>query len=200
MKHLLLSFGLLFALGASATAQISTPPLTTPKAADSDRAIIRIRQVDMLIQILPLTLRKDQYGPILTALERARAKEKQIRSLEDDDLAKIAKKLEDAVNNGIDKGEYPPKELQVEAAKLMRAMGIRRQIATAEMTDEFVEATKGVFDDGQKKVMANSLDLVLDQTKKDSMKEEDKVKFFVKRIFLDEVTYDLLLKLQKHAS
>jgi hypothetical protein len=70
------------------------------------------------------------------------------------------------------------------------------------MVEEFYNAIKGVFDEGQMKVMANSLDVaVLDPSvKKDSMKDEDKIKFFIKRIFLDEVTYDLLLKLQKNAS
>lgn len=195
MKRLLLSLGLCLAIVGGAAAQ------TTNAAAEkSDAVLKKVHQVDLLIQILPLSLKKEQFGPILLGLEKARSKQKQIVEMEAKDLEKLDTKLTDAVNKGLDKGEYPPKDLQVEAVKLLRALGIRRQFAVNEITDEFYMATVATFDEGQKKVMANSLDIAsLDPTAKRE-KDEDKIKFFMRRILLDPDAYDVLLRLQKIAS
>lgn len=204
MKKLLFSLSLAAAFAGLAVtpAYAQSSGAVTPKGSKSDQSIIKIRQLDMIIQILPLNIRKEQYDPLFRSLERSRAKEKQIRALEDDDLEKIDPKLSDAVKNALDKGSYPPHDLLVDAMKLMKAFGIRRQIATEEMVDDLYKTLKTTFDAGQMKVMANSLDAVqLDPSiKKDSLTDEAKQRFFIKRIFLDETTYDLLLKLQKTAS
>lgn len=197
MKHLILSLGLCVALVSGAAAQA-----VTPKGAKSDEVMVKVRQIDILNQLLPLALRKSQYNGILTALEKARQKEKQIRTLEDGDLEKIYKDVDDAVTNAIDKGTYPPNAMQGNVDKLLTAMGIRRQVAIGEMVEEFYDATSKIFDAGQKKVMANSLDAAkLDPSvKKDQMTEEQKIKFFIRKVFLDQITYDLLVKMEKTAS
>lgn len=195
MKRLLLSLGLCFAIVGGATAQT-----TSPSAEKSDAILRKVHQVDLLIQLLPLSLRKEQYGPILLALEKIRGKQKLIFESEAKELEKLDAKLTDAVNKAFEKGEYPPKEIQVDAIKLLRALSIRRQVAVNEIIEDFYTATQSVFDEGQKKVMANSLDIaLLDPTAKRD-KDEDKVRFFMRRIFLDDSAYDVLVRLQKIAS
>jgi len=197
MKNLILCFSLVLALVTGASAQV-----VTPKGSQSDEVLLNIRKIDILNQLLPLAIRKDQFNAILTAMEKAKQKEKQLREQEDVDLAKIAPDLSDAVKEGTEKGTVPNHDMQVRVMKILNAMAIRRQVAIGEMVDDFVTATATVFDAGQKKVMQNSLDkAALDPTLKVSeMTDDAKLKFFVKKVFLDQVCYDMLLKLQKIAS
>lgn len=197
MKQFLLSVIVALCLATGASAQV-----ITANGAKSDEIMAKIHQIDILNQILPLAIRKEQFEPLLHALEKARQKEKKTREFEDGELAKISGDVSDTVTNGIDKGTFPPHATLVHVASVLSALNVNRQIAMTEMLDDFVAATSTVFDAGQKKVMANSLDAAsLDPSvKKDQMKEDDKVRFFIKKVFMDQVTYDLLLKLQKKAS
>lgn len=197
MKNLILCFSLVLALVTGASAQV-----VTPKGAQSDEVLLNIRKIDILNQLLPLAIRKDQYNALLTAMEKAKQKEKQLREQEDVDLAKIAPDISNAVKEGTEKGTVPNHDMQVRVMKILNAMAIRRQVAIGEMVDDFVAATSTVFDAGQKKVMQNSLDkAALDPSLKPAeMTDEQKLKFFVKKVFLDQVCYDMLLKLQKIAS
>ena len=199
MKKLFIALGLVLALTGGGVSQQSV----TPKGAKSDATLLKIRQIDMLVQILPLAIKKTQFEPILASLDRAREKQKKTLLMEDDFLEKIDAELGEAVKNGLEKGTFPPHDLQVKAAKLWHALSINRQVATNEMVQDLYTTFKGdathtgVFDEGQLKVMANSLDAQAfdPSVKKDSMNEVAKIKFFITQIFLDPVTYDLLRKL-----
>ncbi|MGV3617690.1 MAG: hypothetical protein ACO1SV_20380 [Fimbriimonas sp.] len=199
MKHLLLSLGLFAALAVVAPAQSS---VTTPKAAKSDATMQKIRQVDVLIQLLPLNLKKAQIDTILMQQEKAKEAERKIRLMEDDDLEKIDGKLSEALKAGLEKGAYPPRELQVEVAKLTRAMAIRRQVALGEMVEAFWEGIKGAIEPGQRTIMIKSLDVAaLDPSlKADKMDDDAKLRFYIRRIFLDATAYESLKELRKTAS
>lgn len=198
MKHLLLSLGLFAALVAAAPAQSGG---TTPKAAQSDATMQKIRQIDVLIQLLPLNLKKDQIDKLLTGLEKAKEAEKKIRMMEDDDLEKVAPKISAALKNALEKGTYPPRELQNEVASLTRAFSIRRQIATGEMVEDMYKVVDGL-EAGQKTIMAKSLDsATLDPSLKGAtMTDEQKIKFYIRRILLDFTAYESLKELRKTAS
>jgi hypothetical protein len=199
MKHLLLSLGLFAALVAVAPAQ-ALPP--TPKAAKSEATMAKIRQIDVLIQLLPLNLKKNQIDRLLLQQEKAKESERKIRMLEDDDLEKLEPRVSEALKAGLEKGSYPPRELQLDVAKLTRAMAIRRQVAVGEMVDEFYKAIDEVMEPGQKTIMAKSLDIaVLDPSVKVAqMNDEAKIKFYIRRIFLDSTAYESLKELRKTAS
>lgn len=198
MRNLFICLGLCLL----SVAAFSRQEIVTPKGANSDQTLLKIHQVDMLTQLLPLAIKKDQFNPILIAIEKARANEKKIRAMEDSDLEKIDPELGDAVKNGIEKGTFPSHDMEVRAATLLRAMGIRRQVALGENIESVYEAVKATFDLGQLKVMANSLDVSAfdPNLKKDKMDEPARVKFFIRQVLLDGVSYDLLIKLQKMAT
>lgn len=198
MKHLLLSLGVLAALVTAAPAQ----SVSTPKASQSDATIQKIRQLDVLIQLLPLNLKKTQIDLLLTGLEKAKESEKKIRTLEDDDLEKLSPKVSAALKNALEKGAYPPREMQNEVASLTRAMGIRRQIATGEMVEDMYKVIDTGLEAGQKTIMAKSLDsAALDPSLKGvKMTDEQKVKFYIRRILLDITAYESLKELRKTAS
>ena len=196
MKHFL-SVLALVACFSVVSAQSQVP--TTPKAAKSEATMERVRKVDFLIQVLPLNLKKAQIDRVLTAIEKARDRERQVRIAEDDELAKVDEKLAAAVKEGIDKGVYPSRDLQQEVAKMFRTMALRRSIILNEMVDTFYQDVKNVLEPGQKTVMEKSLDAAalepgLDVAKMDS---EAKIKFFIKKIFMDSIAYDTLRELQK---
>jgi hypothetical protein len=199
MKHLLLSLGLFAALVAVTPAQ-ALPP--TPKAAKSEATMAKIRQIDVLIQLLPLNLKKNQIDRLLLQQEKAKESERKIRMLEDDDLEKLEPRVSEALKAALEKGSYPPRELQLDVAKLTRAMSIRRQVAVGEMVDDFYKAVDEVMEPGQKTIMAKSLDIaVLDPSVKVAqMNDEAKIKFYIRRIFLDSTAYESLKELRKTAS
>jgi len=181
---------------------VAQDTVSTPNGAKSDAILAKIHKVDMLVQLLPLTMRKEQFEPILSALDKARQTEKKTRTLEDTELAKLDADMSDAIQKAFDKGTYPPKDMQLHAAKVIRALGINRQIALGEMIQTVYDAVTKTFNAGQIKVMENSLDAAaLDPSvKKESMDSTAKVKFFVRAVFLDSAAYDLLIELQKKAS
>jgi hypothetical protein len=193
MKHLISL--LLLTVGAVAPAQVKP----TAKAAQSAATMGRIQKIDVLIQVLPLNLKKPQIEALLVQMEKAIEKDREIRTLEDQDLEKLEPKVTDALKDGLDKGVYPPRELQQEVAKLTRAMAIRRQVAMGEMVDAFYAGIDKVMEPGQRTVMAKSLEAALlePNVKASLVTEEQKIKFFIRKVFLDVAAYQVLLDLSK---
>ena len=188
-------------VAAAGVTSAQTPIKTTPRGAKSDEIWAKIRTVDAMIQITPLALTKNQLFDLLIAMEKARQKEFDIRKLEDDDLAKFEERLDKAVKEGVEKGQYPPKDLQIDVAKLTKAMTVRRQVALGEMIDIVYDAAQKTLNAGQLKVMENSLkpELLDSRFKSDKMTGEDKIKFFIRSVMMDATCYELLLKLSKVA-
>jgi hypothetical protein len=193
MKQFLLSIGLCLALVTGASAQIGE------KEKRSQEVQSKIRQVDLMIQILPLVLTKEQIREILPAVEKSRAKQKQILASEDDEIIKLEKKLDEALKAGYESGAYPPRDLQKEVWAVTKALAVRRQIARNEIVEDLYPVIDKVFNAGQKKAAANSLDWkALDPSAKiDDTKEDQKIKFFIRSVFMDPAAYDVLVKLAK---
>lgn len=169
---------------------------TTPGGARSDAILRRIRQVEAIVNVLPVVFTKDQLKVVVPALAKARALELDIRKSEDTELLKLEAKLDKAYKDGIDKGIYPPDALQAEVATLVRALQIRRQLAMNEMIDMVQEALKKTLNEGQIKVMANTvkpekIDPRLDPAK---MSQDEKLRLYIRVILLDESSYELLLE------
>lgn len=203
MKLFSLSVLVILALSPVVHAQSGTVSDTkTMTPAERSAAIMqKVSQVDLLVQVLPLAIRKEQFGPLLTVIEKNRQKEKVIRSNENEDLLRIEQDLTKAVKDGLEKGAYPPKEMRFKAIKLLNAMTIRRRVAVKEMVEDVYKVVSTTFDAGQLKVMENSLDPTDDDptVKKETLDAKAKINFFIERVFLDALVYDILLKLEKTA-
>lgn len=196
---------LLLLLGALALLLIG---LVSPVAAQADAAADRssevlkkMRQVDLLNQILPLLLTKDQINKLLPAIERARQNVRDIERLEAQDLAKLDARLTEVVQAGLEKQVLPDREFLVELNKLVRAFAIRRQVAVGENVTTVLEAFDANLNAGQKKAAANSLNPKLFDPKVnlDTMTDEQKIRFFIQEILLDPLAYDVLKELAKRA-
>lgn len=189
----------LFVLALLMTAALVPAQTATVKPGQAEETYNKIHKIDVLIQILPLNLKKAQIDRVLSAMEKASAKEKAMRKMEDDELGKLDAKISEALKAGIEKGVYPKREFQVEVATATRAIGLRRALTINEMVDTFYDDIKSVLEPGQKTIMEKSLDVAqLDPSiKVTDMSSEEKIKFFIRRVLLDATAYDTLRQLQK---
>lgn len=169
------------------------------KAKRSDAILNKIRHLDLLNHILPLTLTKQQIGSLLPVIEKCRQSVRKIELMEHDDLVKYESKIDKAVEDGIKKDLVPGRELLVEMNKLILAFRVRRQVAIGENIDLVLPVVKKEFNKGQIAVAVNSLDPKAYGMDPEKMTEDDKLKLFIKDILLDMLAYDLLIRLQKDA-
>ncbi len=179
-------------------AQASPPPVGN-KIQRSQALQSKIHEVDLLVSILPLVMTKDQIKVMLLTLEKVRAKQIAIFASEDDEILKLAPEVEDTLTAGITKGEYPHRELQSKVYNVTRALMLRRQVALNEYIDEVYVSVDRIFNAGQKKAMAGSLapSYFAPGVKPETLKDEDKIKAFIRIKLLDDATYPLLIKLSK---
>lgn len=192
MKKPLLSLLLLTLLATVAPAQ-------NPDAARSDAVLKKVAKLDVLIQVVPLLLTKEQFPPILEAIEKVHQKQKELFAQEAKDIAAIDAEVSKAVDDGQKKNIYPPHDLQAKVAGVMRASGIRRSLFYIEMTDIVFDACKKTLNAGQLKTMEKSLkpELLDPSLKVDQMDADAKIKFFIKKVILDPNAYDVLIEMSK---
>ncbi len=195
MKPLLLSLGLCFAVCSSANAQINTD-----KGTKSDLINMKIHQADLLLQILPLVLTKEQLtNDVLPAVEVARSLQKKQLMLEDDALANMEPILDEALTAAYEKGAYPSKKMIDEVVKTTKTLANKRIITTLNMVSVLTVMLEKTLNAGQRKAMINSFDpkFIDPSAKPETMTDQAKMNFFVKRVFMDPVAYEILKKLAK---
>lgn len=194
-QKLLLAFSLLFALAAFAPAQDIDPD----KAKESTAITLKMRKVELLNQIVPMVLSREQILQILPVIERVRAKQRDLTLKEHDALIQFDKSSDGLIAAGL-KGQVPDPAAIRNIEVFYEAIDINRQALLGENIDAMMAVLTKVLNKGQMKVMANSLtvkffepDLTTDEEKDDTVKE----RVFVREILLDPVTYDLFVDMTK---
>ena len=193
-RKILLVLSLVFGLFAVSLAQDVDPEM----AKQSADILTRMRKVELLNQILPIALTKDQIQQILPVLERIREKNRKLIEQEHKDLLEFDRSSSDAMDAAI-KGEMPKSDYVRNMEAFYKANDIRRQVAMGENIDILMPKLKEVCNQGQMKVMANSLTLAFfepDLTAGD-VNDEVKERVFCREILLDPLTYDLLVQMSK---
>jgi predicted house-cleaning noncanonical NTP pyrophosphatase (MazG superfamily) len=193
MKNLLLSLGLVLTLAGASVAQSTTPALTHR----SDQILLKMRQVDLLMHILPLVLEPKQLRDLLPPIEKARAQERKIRAAEDAELAKLEAKLDAALKKAYETGEYPERALLSEIHKVTSTMSLRQQVELEAMIDSIYPVVMKTLNEGQRTTMAKSLDpkFFLPDVKSEEITEEDRIRLFIRHVLLSPPAYDILVKL-----
>lgn len=169
------------------------------KTQKSDEILRKARQLDLLNHILPLVLTKSQIEQLLTPIEKCRKKVKEIEGMEADDLIKMETKVDAVLAKGYQNDLVPSRDLLREMNRLFNAFRIRRQIAASENADIMLEAMKKILNAGQLTTAEKSIDLKAYDPTADPEKisADDKLKFFIKDILLDPLSYDVLTKMLK---
>ncbi len=194
-QKLLLALSLLLVMAAFATAQDIDPAM----AKQSTEILAKMRKVELLNQILPLVLSRDQIQQILPAIERVRARLRELTIKEHNALIQFDKSSERMIDAGM-KGQMPDQANVRNIEVFYEAVDINRQALMGENLDNVMAVLTKVLNKGQLKVMANSLtlkffepDATSDEEKDDTVKE----RVFVREILLDPLTYDLLVQMTK---
>ncbi len=169
------------------------------RAKKSDQILIKMRKLDLMNQMLPLLLTKDQMRKILPAVEKGRQAVREQEKLEFDYLRKLEPKVDEALKEAEDKGKVPTRELLKEAITTFTMFGLKRRAVADDNADLVLKAFNSTLDAGQRKVAMNLLDPSASQPGIDvkSMKDDDKVRFYVKFVILDPLAYDILLQMSK---
>lgn len=204
-----MSLGMLAAIGVmSATTYVIAQDDTGAKAPkipqaviDTEKMMFKISQLNQVRFLLPLLLKKKQYNDILLAIEKCRRQELEIREKDATEWLKFDKKVTAALKDGLEEGKMPSRELTNDLYKMQSALMIRRQIATGEMIDIVYDACKKTMDNGQLKAMAFAMDpkVVDPMLKTENLGEEARMKAYIRYVFLDGVTYEVMKTLAKKA-
>lgn len=171
--------------------------LQDERAKKSDQVLAKVRQIDLLNQILPVLMTKEQLDKILPVVEKARQAVKDQQRRESEELVKLEPDLDKAIKDGNEKGLIPGQEVIKKVYAYFKAFAITRKSITDENTANVMAVVKATLNAGQIRSMQNALspqsfDPSLDASK---MTDDEKLKFFVQNILLDPIAYDVLVKL-----
>lgn len=168
------------------------------RAKKSDEILEKVKRVDLLNQILPLLLTKDQIKKILPALEKARQAVVDTNAKEFAELKKLEPKLDLALKDAKE-GKTPTREVLIEIASVFKGLEMYRKLVSENNTRDVLAAFTAATNEGQRKAAANSLRLELIDPSLDpkKMTEEEKLKTFVKIILLEPSAYNVLRDLSK---
>lgn len=170
---------------------------TTP-ASDKDTEFQNnSAKVDMLYFFLPLAMTKTQLREILPVIEKYRADCVKIKKAESTEMAELNAEVQAAVKAGLEEGKAPSNELRTKISTLFKKFDLRRTINDQVHANNLLEVCMKVWNNGQKKVAAQSLDpKSVDSTlKPDQMKEEDKIRVFIEQFMMSQAAYEVLCKL-----
>ncbi len=198
-----MKFKVFLALGIALISSFGYSQEVTQAGKDVDQIILKINKLNIVKYVTPLLLKKDQLNALMSTIEKCRAKQSEIVALDAMEFkkqkleAEIDKALDDAMNNG----SYPKRDLQSKVIKIQDALLMRRKIATNEMVEMLLETCKKQLNEGQLAVMRNLTDpnYVEGETKASKLPDDERTKLFIREILLSPLTYDIFKQLAKHA-
>lgn len=194
MKRLLpivLALSLALAAGAQT--------LDKDRGQKSATVMDKVDTLNLMNQINPLVMTKEQIRKILPAIEKARQKVKDIEKVEADELRRLEEKLDGALKDGYEKAAVPSPDLIKELQGIFNAMRIRRELIASENAENVLKVVLETLNVGQKKAAANSLNpkQFNPNFKPEEFTEEDRLRLYTREILLHPLAYDLLVKLSK---
>ncbi|MEQ1820979.1 MAG: hypothetical protein ABL949_00540 [Fimbriimonadaceae bacterium] len=165
------------------------------RGAVSDDIFSRGVQLQLLNQIMPLLMTKEQWRKVLPSVEEAREAVRKTEKLEADELKKLQTKMDEAYKNALEKGELPKKELLIEFQTKLSDFSKTRRIIADINTTKVQEAFVATANEGQKKTAIGSITPADFGFKADELKDEARLRLFVSEILLNPIAYDLMRKL-----
>lgn len=192
-----------FALCLALASSLCLAQEPTQAGKDIDAIILKINKLNIVKYITPLLLKKSQMNALMTTLEKCQTKQKEI--IESDAKEFKARKIEGEIDKALDEalndGSYPKRELQGKIIAIQDALLLRRKIATNEMVEMLFETTKKNLNEGQLTVMRNLTDpnYVEGQTKASKLPDEERTKLYIREVLLSPLAYDILKQLAKRA-
>jgi len=195
-----MKFRSLFVILACSAAMLAPAQSSnSDRAAHATKILVKVRQVDLLNQILPLLMTKKQLEDILPYIERIRADHRKTEIMEYDMLVKFEPMLDQAIKDGIEKDLLPSNDVFKEGIPMFTMFTIRRNAISQENLDGMMTLLEKTLNAGQKKAMTFAMKPTIVQSGIDPAKMTDiqKQRYFVDYILLDPAAYELLVKLSQ---
>ena len=172
----------------------------TEKSLRAEAIFIKLRQVDLLTQIMPLVLQKRQIDLLLVALEKARKDQQIILDADAGQMISLEKESDAALADVEARGAYPPREIRGRIFAVTARLSMFRQAARDGIVLRTDEAVLKILNAGQIKAMVGTFaPEEINAAKPDSVTDEQRRRAYVANILLDPLAYDLLRKLYKKA-
>jgi hypothetical protein len=175
----------------------------TAAGKELDSTLLKINKLNILKYVTPLLLKKSQLNALMTTLEKCQAKQNEIiaSDVKEFKARKLDTEIDKALDEALNDGTYPKRDLQGRIIAIQDALLIRRKLATNEMVDMLLETCRKSLNEGQITAMKNLTDpnYVEGQTKASKLSDDEKTKLYIREVFLSPLTYDLLKQLAKHA-
>lgn len=175
----------------AAYAQTPVPP--------EENTLLKIKQLELLGQILPLLMTRDQLGKVLSAIERARARSRDMERSEAAQLRAMNAELDEALKAAYDEGHVPKADLLNRVQQMLWTFTVRRAALGAENEDAVLAVLRAELNAGQIKAAANALrpQAFAPGVRPEDLTDDDKLRIFVRVILLDADAYDVLVRLNR---
>lgn len=156
-------------------------------------------RVELINQLLPVMLTKDQLKALLKPIERSRTRVRELRQQDHDELKRLEAQFDEAIEKGQAKGSVPPQELMAAISKVIFDSATRTQIVASENIEEVMTTFKQVANKGQLKAAANSLNpkFFNPKAKPEEMSQDDKIRVYVSEVLLHVLAYDIIIRLSR---
>lgn len=178
---------------------MSVSVLSAPRVAvaqdDATKIMVKMRQLDILNQILPVLMTPQQINKILPAIERSRAAEKKLQASELDQLKKMESKIDPALKDAREKNLVPSKELQTEVILLLKKLSKDRALMILEQNEAVVKAVEETLDEGQIKAAANAI--TIPDAEVGKLQDRARLSRWVRAVLMDPIAYDILVELSR---
>lgn len=175
------------------------PVLQKKPNPEADRILLKVRQLQIVDQMLPVLLTKDQIKKLLPIIEKWRQKELDLEKKELEKLKEFEPKLDLALKDAIGGEQKTPRtEFTEEWLRMQNAFILGRQVLRGSSSHEMYEKLKEICNEGQLKSVENAIDpRLIGKTDPESLTAEAKSKMWIQEVLLDRASYDILVDMSR---
>jgi len=116
---------------------------------EAGRILVKVRQLDLLNQIVPVLMTADQIKKLLPAIEKSRAAEQVIQKDELAAMKKLEARVDSAIKEAKEKSLVPSREFQAEVIATFQLFTKNRAAMISEQNDLVLKAVEESLDQGQ---------------------------------------------------
>lgn len=157
------------------------------------RINLKIRRVEILDQLLPVLMTKDQIKKLLPVVEKARQMEVDLQKKELGILKDFESQVDKALENGIKKQMLTSEEFNAEYTKIVKQFQTGRAVLIGLSTGMVYDEMKKVLNDGQRTAAAKAVPAFHFPGREiDSVSQEEKLRVWIREVMLDRASYELL--------
>jgi tRNA nucleotidyltransferase/poly(A) polymerase len=167
------------------------------RAEQSSQVLQKVRELQLLNQILPVLMTDEQYDELFPVIEENRENIRMLEAREAEVLQELEPAIEEALEKAREEGVVPS---AVVISKIDAAFS-RLTMARTAMLDfnagRLVAKMNEILNEGQIKAAANSLDRSLLGGDPDEMTQDEKLEAWVRNVLMDPLAYDLMVDLSR---